>query len=251
MFELAPEILALLAVTGFVAGTIDAMAGGGGLITIPVLLSVGIPPHIALGTNKFQSTFGTSVATWRYAGHGLIKFRQIWPMILGAFLGGCAGTLAVQQLHPEILKPIMPFLLIAMAVYFFFSKRLSDQDNHARIGVVAFAIACAFPTGFYDGFFGPGAGSFYTLGLLALLGYNAPRATANTKVMNLSSNIASLGMFLVAGQVLWQAAIVMAAAQILGGFTGAHLVMRHGTRLIRPVLVIVSIALSLKLLLYP
>ncbi len=248
MLSLSPEILSLLAATGFLAGTIDAIAGGGGLLTLPVLLSAGLPPHIALGTNKFQSMCGTAVAAWRYARAGLIDWRNIMPAVIGTFLGAALGTFSVQQINPDILKPLVPFLLMAMAVYFLFSKRLSDADSHVRMSMPMFAISFAAVIGFYDGFFGPGTGSFFAASMIGFLGMNIKRATANTKVLNLTSNLAALLMFLLAGQILWQAALVMAAAQVFGGALGARLAITHGARLIRPVLVCVSLALCLKLL---
>ncbi len=248
MFELTPDILILLAATAFIASTIDAMAGGGGLLTIPVLMTTGIPPHMVLGTNKMQAICGTSVATWRYARQGLIDWKIIRPAVIGTFIGSALGTIAVQQLDSDFLKPLVPFLLMAMALYFLLSPRLSDQDSHARIGMMAFACTFAPVIGFYDGFFGPGAGSFFTATLLAFLGMNLQRATANTKLLNLTSNAASLLMFLIGGNVVWLAAAVMIPGQIIGGYCGAHLAMRHGAKLIKPVLVIVSLALSAKLL---
>lgn len=246
--EMSFDVLFLLAATGFVAATIDAIAGGGGLLTIPVLMSVGIPPHFVLGTNKFQSSCGTFIATLRYARHGLIDWKQIWPAAAGAFAGGVAGTLTVQQIDPDILKPVVPFLLMAMAVYFLLSKRLTDKDSHGRMGVFGFALSFAPVIGFYDGFFGPGTGSFFSAAIIAFLGYGAQRAAANTRLLNLMSNWAALLTFLWAGQIYWEAALIMAGTAIVGGATGARLGLKHGGKLIKPVLVTVSIALSLKLL---
>jgi uncharacterized membrane protein YfcA len=203
---------------------------------------------MVLGTNKMQAICGTSVATWRYARQGLIDWKIIRPAVIGTFIGSALGTIAVQQLDSDFLKPLVPFLLMAMALYFLLSPRLSDQDSHARIGMMAFACTFAPVIGFYDGFFGPGAGSFFTATLLAFLGMNLQRATANTKLLNLTSNAASLLMFLIGGNVVWLAAAVMIPGQIIGGYCGAHLAMRHGAKLIKPVLVIVSLALSAKLL---
>ncbi|TAH34005.1 MAG: hypothetical protein EYC62_05735 [Alphaproteobacteria bacterium] len=248
MFELTTDILMLLFATALAASTIDAMAGGGGLLTIPVLMTTGIPPHMVLGTNKMQAICGTSVATWRYARQGLINWKSIRPAVIAALLGSALGTIVVQQISADFLKPLVPFLLMAMALYFLLSPRLSDQDSHARIGMMTFAATFAFGIAFYDGFFGPGAGSFYTASLLAFLGMNLQRATANTKLLNLSSNMGSLAMFILGGKVIWLVAAVMIPGQIIGGYCGAHLAMRHGAKLIKPVLVVVSLALSAKLL---
>jgi uncharacterized membrane protein YfcA len=248
MFELTPDILLLLAATGLIAGTIDAIAGGGGLITIPVLMTVGIPPHYVLGTNKFQSACGTAMAVSRYAKHDLINWEEIKPAVIGAFLGSVFGTLLVQQLDGELLKPVVPFVLMGMAIYFLKSKRFSDADSHARVSMLTFACTFAALIGFYDGFFGPGAGSFYTAALVAFLGFNLRKATANTKLLNLMSNLGSLLMFLFQGQIVWEVALVMAVAQLIGGALGARLVLRHGTQLVKPLLASVAIILSIKLL---
>ncbi|QCU72330.1 hypothetical protein E5843_01145 [Luteimonas yindakuii] len=245
--EFGLDILALLALAAFVAGTIDAMAGGGGLITIPALMAAGVPPVQALATNKLQSSFGTSSAVYAFARRGWIDFRRIaWPAG-GAFVGSVGGALAVQAVDPSFLAGLVPLLLIAMAGYFLFGPKASETETHARLGEGALVVVMV-GLGFYDGFFGPGAGSFMTTTLVALFGMGLVSATAHTKCLNLASNIAALITLMIGGQVLWLLGLVMAVASIAGARLGAHLALTVGSRLIRPLLVAMSLALTVKLL---
>ena len=159
------------------------------------------------------------------------------------------GTLAVQALEPGLLQRLIPLLLAAFAVYFLFSPRVGDLDARQRLPDLGFALLIGTGVGFYDGFFGPGTGTFFTAAFVMLLGYNLRRATAGTKLLNFTSNFASLLLFAAAGQVVWQIGLPMGIAQIVGAWIGSHLVIRHGARLIRPLLVVVSLAISLRLLL--
>lgn len=241
-------LLILIAVAGL-AGLVDAIAGGGGLLALPALLWAGLPPVQALATNKLQGTFGTLTASVHYVRKGEIDLSRLQLPIALTAVGSVSGTLAVQHLGSETLQQIVPLLLIAFALYFLFSPRIGDQDAHHRISHALFGVLIGFGVGFYDGFFGPGTGSFFAVAFVMLLGYNLRRATAGTKVLNFTSNIASLFVFAAAGQVVWQVGLPMGLAQMAGAWLGSHLVIRHGTRLIRPLLVIVSLAISIRLLL--
>jgi uncharacterized protein len=243
------EVLALLVAVAALAGFIDAIAGGGGLLALPALLWAGLPPIQALATNKLQGSFGTFAASWNFVQRGEIALKPLRIPILMTFVGSASGTLAVQQLGANLLGQLVPLLLIVFALYFLFSPRVGDSDAQQRIGHVVFGLAVGFGVGFYDGFFGPGTGSFFAIAFVLLLGYNLRRATAGTKVLNFTSNMASLIFFALAGQVVWQVGLAMGAAQMAGAWLGSQMVIRHGTRLIRPVLVLVSLAISLRLLL--
>ena len=238
----------LVGVAGL-AGMIDAIAGGGGLLALPAILWAGLPPVQALATNKLQGSFGTFTASYNFIRRGEIDLRRLRIPIVMTFIGSVSGTLAVQRLGSDLLNHIVPALLIAFALYFLFSPRIGDQDAHHRISHGLFGLLIGFSLGFYDGFFGPGTGSFFAAAFVLLLGYNLRRATAGTKVLNFTSNIASLIFFALAGQVVWQVGLPMGLAQMAGAWIGSHLVIRHGTRLIRPLLVVVSLAISTKLLL--
>jgi len=247
--SLGIDIVLILFATGLVAGMVDAMAGGGGLITLPVLLFTGLTPVESLATNKLQGSFGTFASSFYFVRRGKLRLKEIRFLVICTFVGSAAGTLLVQHLNPGILTRIIPFLLIAIALYFWFGPRLGEENRRQRIGLVGFALSVAFSVGLYDGFFGPGAGSFFAIGFVTLLGFDLLKATAHTKVLNFTSNIASLIFFTVSGHVVWSLGLVMAAGQLLGAHLGAHLALRHGSRLIRPLIVIMSITISLKLLL--
>lgn len=246
---LSPEIWLLLVMVAALAGFVDAIAGGGGLLALPALLWAGVPPLLALGTNKLQGSFGTLTATVHHLRHGELKLAALWPTVLLTFLGASAGTVTVQVLPNQLLQPLIPALLIGFALYFLFSPRVGDVDARQRISLPLFGVTLGFGVGFYDGFFGPGTGSFFALGFVLLLGWNLRRATGGTKLLNFTSNIASLLFFALGGHVLWSLGLAMGLAQVVGAWAGSHMVLRHGSRLIRPVLVAVCLAMSIKLLL--
>lgn len=247
---LDPDIIIALAGLAAIAGFVDAIAGGGGLLTLPALLLAGLDPLAALATNKLQSSFGSASAAFAFGRAGRIDLKSSLPFIATTFAGACLGVMAVSIVPVGALTAILPVLLIAMAVYFALAPRLSDEDAKARISALAFS-AVAGAIGFYDGVFGPGTGSFLMLGFVLLLGYGVLRATAHTKLLNFTSNIASLLMFLAAGKILWAVGLAMGLGQMSGAYAGSHLAMRHGARLIRPLLVVVCCAMALRLVLDP
>jgi uncharacterized membrane protein YfcA len=239
----------LLFILALAAGLVDAIAGGGGLITLPALLWAGLGPLEALATNKAQGVFGTAAASANFLRQGLIDLRPAALAFSCAFVGAASGVLFIRHIGGDLPPWLIPALLIAFSLYFLISPRVSDLDARQRLSQSAFAFLVALPIGFYDGFFGPGTGSFLAMGYVALLGYNLSRATAHAKLLNFASNLAALLFFIPSGHVLWRYGLLMAAGQSLGAWLGSHLVIRHGTRLIRPALVTASLAISLKLLL--
>jgi uncharacterized membrane protein YfcA len=244
----SPWVLSLLLLVGASAGWMDSIAGGGGLITLPVLLNLGLPPADAVGTNKLQAVFGSGSATWHYGRAGLINWRELTAGILFTAVGAFAGALAVQQMRPDFLRTIIPFLLIAIAVYFLFRPQLGDADSHQRLPSGRFHLVFGLALGFYDGFFGPGTGSFWAMAYVLVLGFNLTRATAHTKAMNFTSNAASLAMFVFGGRAHVLAGLTMGLGQLVGARIGAKMVIRRGTRFLRPIFVAVVIAISARLL---
>ena len=248
--DLGIDTIALLMAVAFLAGFVDAMAGGGGLLTIPALLTAGIPPVAAIATNKLQSSFGTASAVWAFARKGHIDLRRFALPVAASLAGSALGALALMSIDPSFLKAIIPLLLVAMALYFLFGPKLGDEDRHARLTLPALSGVVA-AIGFYDGFFGPGTGSFFTLALVALAGLGIVRAIAHTKLLNFASNVSALVTMMIGGHVLWTVGLPMALANILGAQLGAHTAMRFGATVVRPLLVLVCIGLTARLMLEP
>ena len=249
--ELGLLILLLLFMAAMLAGFIDAIAGGGGMVTIPAMLLAGIPPLQVLGTNKLQSLFGSGSASLSYARHGHVDLRAQLPMALTAAVGAVAGALLATVVPAEVLKAVLPFLLIGIALYFGFKPDVGELDRHRRLSVTAFALTFVPAIGFYDGVFGPGTGSFLMLGFIALAGYGVLKATAHTKFLNFGSNVGAFAVFLAHGAILWKVGLVMGAGQFLGAHLGSRYAMKKGARIIKPLLVIVSVALAIRLLADP
>lgn len=251
MFEASLEILLLLTLAAFFAGFMDAIAGGGGLVTIPTLLLAGFPPVLALGTNKLQGMFGSGAAAYAYAKAGHVRISdQIWPAIF-SFLASIAGALVATILPADLLRGMLPVLLIAVALYFAFKPNLNDIDRAQRITPFVFGLTVAPFLGFYDGAFGPGTGSFFMLAFVGLAGQGLLKATAHTKFLNFASNVGGFAAFAMVGAIAWKVGLMMGLAQIAGARTGAAFAMKKGSRVIKPLLVITCLALAVRLLMDP
>jgi hypothetical protein len=242
-----PWLIPLLFTTGLLAGLVDTIAGGGGLITIPVLLGISVPPAYALGTNKLQASFGSGSATFHFLRSGAVTLRECASGIALTFLGASLGALAVQRLDAEFLKRLLPILLCAVAAYVFVNPGFGASPSRPRMARLPFYLLAGLGLGFYDGFFGPGTGSFWVVALMLGLGQDMRKATATTKVMNFCSNVASLLFFVLGGHVLVAPALAMAAGQVLGGRLGAKLVLTRGARLVRPALLAMVVLVLAKL----
>jgi Predicted permeases len=246
--DIAPQLYPLLFLVGLCAGLVDAVAGGGGVISLPVLLNLGLPVPLALGTNKLQSTFGAVMAVFRYARHGLLDRRACRVGVIATVAGALAGAATVRVADTGFLDSAIPWLLGAIVLYTLLRPKVGDGDHPPRMGVPAFFTVFGLGLGFYDGFFGPGTGSFWTIALVGLQGHNFLKATAYTKVMNATSNLASLVIFLSAGQVHLLAGLVMGAGQIVGARLGAGLAIKRGARFVRPVFVVMVLLVMVRLL---
>ena len=249
--SLSFELTALLSVVAFVAGYISSIAGSGGLLTLPLLLWTGLPPLNALATNKVQSALGTLSSTWNFFRKGHLYLRELLPSIILAMVGSLSGTLVVQRIGNDVLIQLIPVMLIIIAVYFIFSPRMADHASSPRISHLGFAFVVALPMGFYGGFFGPGMGSVLPFLFVWLCGYSLPRATAQTKVMVLTINSASAVLFIIGDHVLWDLAIAMSIAQMIGARLGSNAVMRRGTQFVQPVIIVVTVVMAIKLLMWP
>lgn len=224
---------------GILAGFIDSIAGGGGMVTLPILLSVGLPPHLALGTNKLQSPFGSLTSTIKYARSGLFKWKEIWPGIIFTFLGAMTGTILIQRLSATFLEKAVPILLGLIFLYTLIKKNLGSKRKKQKISSWMFFITFGLILGFYDGFFGPGTGSFWTIAFVTVLGMDLRGATGATKPMNLTSNLTALVFFILGGNVVFSLGLIMAAGQVIGSLGGSHLVIKKPPRFIRAALLII------------
>lgn len=228
-------LIFILFLSGLFAGTVDAIAGGGGLISLPVLISIGMPPHLAFGTNKLQGMIGTLMATLKYYRHGYISLNKASMGIAFGLAGGIAGSVSAQLLSSDFLRDIIPGLLAIIFIYTICSPKLGRHDKPARMRELSFYAIFGFLLAFYDGFFGPGTGSFWVFALTFLLGFNLIKATAYTKVFNLTSSFIAMVCFAIGNNIDYRIGLAMAAGQVIGGRLGAHLAISKGARLIRPI----------------
>ena len=248
MFDVSYNILLVLIAAGFMAGFVDSIAGGGGLITVPVLILSGADPVTALATNKLQGLFGAGSAAITYSRAGQVSLkRQIAPALI-AFAAAMGGALLTSHLPTDLIRLGLPVLLIGIALFFAFKPGLTDIDRVRRITPAVFALTLVPLIGFYDGLIGPGAGAFYMLGFVALAGFGVLKATANTKLLNFASNLGGMLAFALVATPWWTVGLAMGAAQIAGAALGARLAMRVGARVIKPVLVATSTLLALRLI---
>jgi len=239
-------VYVILFIVAFFASLIDSIAGGGGLLTTPTMLLIGIPPLNVLATNKFQSCFGTFTSTFNYYKNGLLTEKKRFLYFILSFVGSSIGTLLVSRISNDTLENVIPVLLIGAAVFFITNKGPSGVKQNNKLLIIFNLLI--FAIGFYDGFFGPGTGSFFVLSFIIIKGVNIMEATAVTKLLNFSSNFAAFLIFAFQGYVIWLLGLVMAVAQIAGAYTGSKFAIKNGEKVVRPVLVIVSLLLSLRIL---
>ncbi|MBV1707189.1 MAG: TSUP family transporter [Hyphomicrobiales bacterium] len=239
--------LALLCVAAFTAGFIDAIGGGGGLLTVPVLALAGYNPLAALATNKLQSTFGSGTAALAYLRAQNIELRQVWPLPVAAGLGALLGVATLAQLPSGLIMKALPVLLVLVALYFLFSPRISDSDSHARLGLPVLGLTLVPLLGFYDGAFGPGTGAFLMITFVEIAGFGMIKAAAHTKICNLASNVCALLAWIIAGKVVWGVGLMMGLAQFLGARLGARMAVSRGAQLVRPVLIVICLVLAVKI----
>ncbi|RWK00728.1 hypothetical protein EN836_11945 [Mesorhizobium sp. M1C.F.Ca.ET.193.01.1.1] len=251
MIDLTLQTVLMLTAAAFAAGFVDSIAGGGGLITIPALLLAGFSPVAALGTNKLQGMFGSGSATIHYAANGQVDLRRQLPSAFLALIGGAIGALLATVVPGDFLRALLPVLLIAIALYFALKPNMNDVDRAERLSPLLFSLTIVPAVGLYDGLFGPGTGSFLMLAFVGLAGYGVLKATAHTKLLNFASNIGGFVIFAAVGVIDWKIGLMMGVAQFLGARLGASLAIRIGAKLIKPLLVVVCLALAVKLLADP
>lgn len=246
--EFSVEIAALLFFVAAVAGWVDVIAGGGGLLTIPALILAGVPPAAAIATNKLQGSVGTLIATLYFMRKQAVTLAHMKLSIVMTLFGSVFGSWFVLQIDAQKLILVLPFLLAATGLYFLFAPNIDDKQRKQKISMVVFAVIITPLLGFYDGFFGPGTGSFMALSFVLFCGYSLPLATANAKILNFTSNVSSLLYFIFYGDIAWLFGLAMVGGQICGALVGAKMVLQKGTLLIKPVVVIVCFLMSINML---
>lgn len=234
----------------FLAGFVDSIAGGGGIISLPAFLLTGMPPHLALGSNKFSSFMGTTVSTARFFKNGFIDLKLVPPTIVFALLGSLLGANLTLLVPENVIKYLLIFVLPIVA-FFVLKKKNFDSEQHtepiSRKKQVIIAILASFVVGCYDGFYGPGTGTFLILIYTILAKMNIKTASGNAKVVNFSSNLAAVTTFIINGKVLFLLSIVAGLFSIAGNFIGSGLVIKNGSKIIRPIIIVVLILLLTKI----
>ena len=234
----------------FLAGFIDAIAGGGGLISLPAYLIAGLPPHAAIGTNKFSSCCGTAVSTWHYARSGFIKWPDVLPAVIMALIGSALGARLALLVDADVFKAVMLIVIPLTACYVLRPHSLDDnRAPYSKVKTASIIALLALVVGVYDGFYGPGTGTFLMLLLTALANVDLNQATGTTKAINLSTNLAALSVFLWHGVVWIPLALVAAIFGIAGNYIGARYFIRKESRIARPVIILVLTIFFVKLLL--
>ncbi len=234
-------MIIFLSVAGFIAAFIDSTVGGGGLISTPALLALGMPVPYALGTNKLAASMGALMSVISFWRAGKINKKMASSLMPLSFVGSAIGAYVVYLLPEELMKNIIVVLLVAVAVYTYFRKDWGDNATveHFGMGALLGAVAMAFGIGFYDGFFGPGTGSFLIFGFL-FLGFDFVTAAGNAKALNFASGIGALMSFAMSGTVLWLHGLIMGAAMIVGAYFGSRMAIKKGASYVRPLYLFVT-----------
>ena len=248
---LTPQTFLIVCPMLFLAGLVDAIGGGGGLISLPAYLLAGLPAHQAIATNKLSSTCGTALATVRFIRMGLVNWRLALPTLVCGILGSSIGANASMAVDEKLMERILFFVLPVTAFIVLNPRIFRDNDAkdillNSRTWITA--LLSSLVIGLYDGFYGPGTGTFLIIAFTVLAGMNMRSANAHAKVINLTTNITSLAIFLVNGQALIPLGIAAAACNMAGNYLGAGLALSRGSRITRPVIIMVLVLLFLKVL---
>jgi uncharacterized protein len=240
--------LAALVAAGFVASFIDSQVGGGGVITLPSLLLVGLPPHVALGTNKLGGTASALIATSNYIHKGAVPLREAMWLAPLSLVGGALGVWLVLQTEAQWLVPVVMVVMVLMVTYVLLRPRFGTKERAVQgVWPLVGMGAAALLIGTYDGILGPGTGSMLLFALVALMGYAFRRAAALGRLLNLGSNVSALAYFTWQGHIDWGIGIPLAAAMAVGGYVGSHVTLRHGDRVVKPLFVAMTAVLFVAL----
>ncbi len=246
LVDITPGLLVFLFFVACVAGFLDTLAGGGGLIVLPALFISGIPPLLALGTNKLQGSMGTATATLMMLRSRRVLWSDVKYLMLAAFCGSLSGTIAVQFIDTRVLDFVIPAVLFLIAAYFLCVPQVVSTSGVARISEKGYRKFIVPLIGCYDGMFGPGTGSFFALSGVALRGQGLITATAVAKTLNFSTNVTSLLVFLIAGKVVWTVGLVMMAGQFAGAWGGSKCLIRIDPKYLRILVVLMCLVMLFK-----
>lgn len=246
--HLSLVFISIFLASGFLAGLMDSVVGGSGVITLPTLLWAGLPAHVALGTNKLAGSFSSSTGSWIFWRAGHVHRRLLAGMIPFTFAGALLGVQTVLHIDPTYLRWLLFFVIVGIAILTITRRQLGAANDFAGVGPYTFAkgAAVAFGLGFYDGFIGPGTGSFLLFAFLSLFRFDFITAAGNGRVLNFTSNIAALLLFAIRGKVAVLAGLPMALGMMLGARVGAGLAVKRGAPFIRPLFVVVALVLAAK-----
>lgn len=242
----------LLCIVGFIAAFVDSIAGGGGIISLPAFLMAGLSPIKALGTNKFCATSGSITSSIKFAKEKKADFHILKFLIPFTFIGAAIGVSTVSYIPSDFLKPLILVLIIFIGIYTTFSKTIGIEEKKIDLNKnkILIGIIFALSLGFYDGFFGPGTGSFLVFGFIKIFGRDFTYATGDAKILNFTSNVCSLIIFAIKGQIVYSYAIPIAIFMVLGSHFGSKLAIKNGAKFIKPIFIIMSLAVAVKLI-YP
>jgi hypothetical protein len=243
-------IIILLCIAGFVAAFVDSIAGGGGLITVPAFMLTGLPTHMVLGTNKFSATAGSFTSSLKFIKSGKANFKLLKYLIPFTFLGSMLGVRAVLNIDQKFLNGLVLILIMFIGIYTLFSKSLGLKDKFQGLTKknVFYGIILAFSLGFYDGFFGPGTGSFLVFGFISIFGFNFLASSANARILNFTSGITALVLFALSGKINYTLGIPVAISMVIGARMGTAVALNKGSKLIKPIFVTMSLAVAVKML---
>lgn len=245
--ELSYNIIIILFLAGGFAGFIDALAGGGGLITVPALLLTGLPPIAAIATNKLQGVFGTLTSSITVYKKRVVRKEDVYLLFFTSLVGAAIGAFVLLFIDASKLEIIIPMVLISIAFYFLFSPKIDDAiTREPKVSKPIYNFIIVPLIGFYDGILGPGTGSFFATAGVALRGQSLIKSTSVAKFLNLASNLASLIIFIFSGDVIWVLGGIMIIGQIIGGYLGSLAIVNGGTKFIRPLIIIMSFTMTAK-----
>lgn len=242
--------LIFICIAGFIAAAVDSIAGGGGIISLPALIAIGVPPHLALGTNKFASTCASLTSSIKFARSGKIHFPLVKYQIPCTVLGAALGVYTALRVDEGFLNVFIVVMIFVVAIYTIIKKDFGTSDRFKGLSKakIIYGMLFAFGLGFYDGFFGPGTGAFLIFLFISIFGFDFTVAAGNGKMLNFVSNVVSLILFALSGKIMYLIGIPMAISMIFGASVGTHIAIKNGAKVIKPIFITIALLLIVKLI---